>query len=927
MLDAGDQAKARGERRLSSRLYALAKQAATIADRRDLIARASYALARSLLDQGRFAEAAQAYIESRDIYRQSRLPDDRLRLAVLLSNLAVAQAKMGQYAKAKESSAECFEILSALNDSRNERTAPSMNYAAATCWSVLGDVAANEGDPEKALTNLRKSLDLFESMARAMPAYEGAAIDRLIDIANIYKTIGDFPDSTDYFNRAIERARKSDHKSELQRAFNLLGALYLDTGDFSAAADFFKESLRMARELSDTEGIVATLMNLAVSDQRQGRYDEALAHCTEASSLADLNSFGYLVPPLKQVLGLIHQAKGNYKAASGYFAEALSLAEKAGDLNRQSAVLWRGGELRYLEGDYDNAIKMASAAYRISTQGNIPLMSYLSLSLKGKALVAQRDYKPAGEALSAAIQLLEWMRSRLAGGEEERAYFFQGGKISAYQSMVDLLTAQNRPDQALIYSERAKARVLLDVLQHGKTNRAKAMTDEERGAERGLQERIASLNNQIYEAKQARGNLARISELETQLEKVRLEYFSFRDKLYVAHPELRAQRGESPPVSLQDISSLAPDTNTALLEYVVADEKTTLFIVSKNNAKSDVPDIRTINIDVNIRALSDLVETFREQLGNPHLAANKSAGRLYDLLIRPAEQFIQGRNNLVIVPDRILWDLPFQALRQDAGRYLIEDHSLLCAPSLGVLHEMYLRDQAALKTEVGSLPSSWSLLALGNPDMPVSVSRAGKPVRGNQGLQDLPEAEAEVKAIARLYGPTSKVYVGSAAREELAKAEMPRCDVLHFATHGILDDHDPMYSHIVLSRDSADKNEDGLLEAREIMALDLKARIAVLSACDTARGHISAGEGVIGMSWAFFVAGCPTTVVSQWRVNSASTSQLMIEFHRNLLTDSPRAQSRWWKADALRKAMLSLLKNPRYKEPYYWAGFVVVGAG
>src|SRR5436853_6214727 len=178
------------------------------------------------------------------------------------------------------------------------------------------------------------------------------------------------------------------------------------------------------------------------------------------------------------------------------------------------------------------------------------------------------------------------MRSRLAGGEEERAYFFQGGKISAYQSMVDLLTAQNRPDQALIYSERAKARVLLDGLQHGKTNRAKAMTDEERGAERGLQERIASLNNQIYEAKQARGNLARISELETQLEKVRLEYFSFRDKLYVAHPELRAQRGESPPVSLQDISSLAPDTNSALLEYVGADEKTTLSTVRKNKSRT-----------------------------------------------------------------------------------------------------------------------------------------------------------------------------------------------------------------------------------------------------------------------------------------------------------------------------------------------------
>ncbi|HEU4387058.1 MAG TPA: CHAT domain-containing protein, partial [Blastocatellia bacterium] len=177
------------------------------------------------------------------------------------------------------------------------------------------------------------------------------------------------------------------------------------------------------------------------------------------------------------------------------------------------------------------------------------------------------------------------------------------------------------------------------------------------------------------------------------------------------------------------------------------------------------------------------------------------------------------------------------------------------------------------------------------------------------------------------YGPASKVYVGASAREALAKSEMPGCDVLHFATHGLLDDGNPMYSHIVLSRDEANRDEDGLLEAREIMALDLTARIAVLSACETARGGISPGEGVIGMSWSFFVAGCPTTVVSQWRVNSASTSQLMIEFHRNLLSGSSRVRPRWWKADALRNAMLTLLKTPKYKEPYYWAGFVVVGAG
>ena len=149
---------------------------------------------------------------------------------------------------------------------------------------------------------------------------------------------------------------------------------------------------------------------------------------------------------------------------------------------------------------------------------------------------------------------------------------------------------------------------------------------------------------------------------------------------------------------------------------------------------------------------------------------------------------------------------------------------------------------------------------------------------------------------------------------------------LHFATHGILDSNSPMYSHIVLSTDEK-SSDDGLLEAWEIMGMDLTADLAVLSACETARGRTGVGEGVIGMSWAFFVAGCPTTVVSQWKVDSASTSELMIEFHRNLVSKTPGPQPPWKKADALRKAMLTLMRNSKYKDPYYWAGFVVIGAG
>src|SRR5262249_23275751 len=155
-----------------------------------------------------------------------------------------------------------------------------------------------------------------------------------------------------------------------------------------------------------------------------------------------------------------------------------------------------------------------------------------------------------------------------------------------------------------------------------------------------------------------------------------------------------------------------------------------------------------------------------------------------------------------------------------------------------------------------------------------------------------------------LYGARqSKVYTGAEAREERVKAEAPGYRVLHFATHGILDTTSPMYSHLVLSQQADHSEEDGLLEAWEVMDLDLNADVVVLAACETARGRVSAGEGLIGMSWAFFVAGSPTTVASQWKVESTSTTQLMLEFHRNLKAGI-QGPTRISKAKALQLASL-----------------------
>jgi len=260
-----------------------------------------------------------------------------------------------------------------------------------------------------------------------------------------------------------------------------------------------------------------------------------------------------------------------------------------------------------------------------------------------------------------------------------------------------------------------------------------------------------------------------------------------------------------------------------------------------------------------------------------------------------------------------LWDLPFQALVSGTNKFLIENAAISYTPSATVLREMNKRHNAAA--------NSTELVALGNPSLASeTVKRAELKLRDGK-LDPLPEAEEEVKALGRLYGgPRSRVYVGADAREDRVKNEAGGARILHFATHGILDNASPMYSYLALAQGGA--NEDGLLEAWELMQLDLHADLAVLSACETARGRIGPGEGMVGFSWAMFIAGVPSTVVSQWKVESASTRELMVNFHRGLMQPGKVSKS-----EALRLAALKLMKNPATNHPFYWAGFVLVGDG
>jgi CHAT domain-containing protein len=777
----------------------------------------------------------------------------------------------------------------------------------AAAWLNTAVVRNGQDEHELGLMAAHRALALYESLG----SKRGLSLTNET-LSNLYRAVGDHKRAFECATKSLRLAEEQNHRRGIMNALSELAIIYGQQNNPEQALAHLERAYSLAQELGDNVNMAALRHDMALQYKRFGDHARALEIYQQL--LKQTEAFGDKggVAMVRDQIGRIFAEQGRYEEALAYHRDALAGLEAANKKRATVVTLNNMSNVYLLQQNYTEALATSQKALPLARETGRKADVFVALTNVGYAQFGLNRLAEAREAFSEAVSISESLRTQVAGGVEERQRYFEGG-MRAHHGLLSVLVKQNQLQDALYLAERAKARALLDMLQEGRVSVQKAMTPQEQDQERQLKSQLTQLNKQLARVMQSdKQDVARVAQAETQLEKARLNYEAFQNALYAAHPELKAQRGEAPIINVQELTELLPNTSTVLLEYVVTDEQTYLFAITKPAAKAQI-DLYTLPIK---RAdLEKQTETFRKQLASRDLGFRTSAVKLYDSLLKPAQAQLRGKTNIVIAPDSNLWDLPFQALVNSGGRFVIEDAAMNYAPSLTVLREMSRR-----RINETANHASATLLAFGNPvAQQQTAMRSGATLRDG-GLDPLPEAGEEVKALAKLYGATrSKVYVGADAREDRVKTEAGRAGILHFTTHGTLNNAAPMYSYLTLAEGGP--NDDGLLEAWELMQLDLKADLAVLSACETARGRIGAGEGVIGFSWAMFIAGVPSTVVSQWKVESASTRDLMVNFHRALIS-TPKSKS-----DALRQAALKLMRNPETSHPFYWAGFVLVGAG
>ncbi len=513
-------------------------------------------------------------------------------------------------------------------------------------------------------------------------------------------------------------------------------------------------------------------------------------------------------------------------------------------------------------GAIDDATQILDAILRNVRIADHGELYWLALFERGRIAEKQNDVAAAVSHYSRAVGVIEQQRSTI--NTEANKIGFVGDKQAVYARLIAVLLEQDRTVEAFDYVERSKSRALVDMLASKKDF---AGEDPVQAKVVLAQLDAAELNARVQDGSAAaREDMAGMRSLQVA-----------RLALQSAAPEL-ATLVTVMSVPSAELRSLVGADET-LIEYYYQGKDLYAFILERG---------RLLATHLDATELAAQVQDLRQAIDATESPAwQKLARSLYLRLWQPLEKLVTTKN-VIIVPHGALHYLPFSALQDGEGNYLLDRYSLRFLPSASVLK--YLGPVAHQKTT--------QLLALGNPDL------------GDSRL-DLPFAEGEARLVASLY-PTSRVLLRKDASESNFKKAGGIFSRIHFAGHGKFQADEPLKSGLYLAKDA---DNDGVLTVGELYSMRLDADLVTLSACETGLGKIANGDDVVGLVRGFLYAGSRSVVASLWSVDDNATATLMHAFYGNLASMNKR--------EALRQAQTKTRRE--FPHPFFWAAFQLTG--
>ncbi|MBD1861121.1 MULTISPECIES: CHAT domain-containing tetratricopeptide repeat protein [Trichocoleus] len=809
-------------------------------------------------EQGQYTKALEFYQKALGIIRQL---GDRNSEKLRLNEVASVYFRLGQYPQALEAYQQVLKLQREGRDREGE----------ATTLGNVGVVYVNLGQYAKALESYRQALAIFDSL----PAYQGTKATILNNMGGLFFSIGQYKEALDSTQQALAIFNKFSDRPDAATAFTELGLLYEIVGQYSQPLEFQQSGLAMRRDIGNAlnqesitkVGQAATLNNIGRVYARVGKYDQALKLHQQALAIYQELSDRAGEATTQNNLGQVYDNQKQTDQALKFYQQALQLYKQVGDRTGEGVALSNLGHSYEQQGQNAQALKFYQQALTVHREVGDRVNEGVTLSSIGRILHRSGQQSEAEKTLRQAIAILESLRPGLTDAEKVSIFETQQ---KTYGTLQQTLIAHKQTNPALEIAERSRARAFVELLaQRLSTNSTTA----------------PALNPPT---------LAQIKQIAKTQNSTLVEYAIVQDIapsqapqlfIWVIQPTGNISFRQVELKGLPQSGINAADT-ASVLESLVTQAREAIGI--KGRGLTFQEDTTTV-----ARAIAKV-----------NNQTNQPLQQLHQLLIQPIADLLPTDPNahVTFLPQEALFLVPFPALQASNGRYLIEQHTVLTAPSIQVLDlTRQKRQQQSGKAK--------NLLVVGNPTMPkVSLPLGATP----QPLPSLPGAEQEAKAIAALL--KTQALTGSQATKTTILQQMTQTRLVHLATHGLLDDFKGLGvpGAIALAPSGRD---NGLLTASEILDLKLNTDLVVLSACDTGRGRIT-GDGVVGLSRSFIAAGAPSVMVSLWQVPDAPTATLMTQFYQTLQQQPDKAQ-------ALRQAMLATMKQ--HPDPKDWAAFTLIG--
>lgn len=633
--------------------------------------------------------------------------------------------------------------------------------------------------------------------------------------------------------------------------------------------------------------------------QRFEQHADALAEFASASALVGNRGFAEVRFSIQSLRGATLQKIGRLDEAIGLFREAVGLTASMNTGIREMAECYACIYLAdaLLEKQrIDEAGPWIERAEKLARLVDEPRQLWDALFLKGRACQARGQLEAAREAFAESIEQVEKFRALLSLERLKRDYMATRTRV--YEAMVRVLLDLGRPYEALSYVERARARAFVDLF--GSTDKRRLLKPHEQERLKPEFEKLEQRRMQFDEFqdeidRQLRGvpgapsdrrGLEFIQSVGRQADELRKD----EDRLFDLAGSEFAAFSTVNAVPLDEIEGLL-DSETALIEYYRSPSGNVVwaFAMGADELKCKRPTV--VSLSLSDQRLNQEVSAFRDlisaEVGSYTRELHVKSRELYNILVAPLESLLAGKKRLILVLHGTLHFLPFAALEDPNGRALVERFSLVHLPSANAFR--FCRQKNRHKLE--------SLLAFAFGASLV------------ENLERLPNTIQEVEAVGALFSPDKRCVIasGSMNAEEFG-LEAGERDVIHLATHGLLNPAMPMESAVMLGTEP--------MKVKDVVGLELHAGLVTLSACQTAMGKIYGGDEIVGLTRSFMYAGTPTVLSSLWPVADASCAELMKGFYKRLMAGSG-------KDEALRGAQLEL--RAVYPSPFHWAPFILTG--